>query len=122
MENVTQIYLWRGKSKTFECNNFVMIFFFLHANFVVKNFWWVCYLVEFNQYQSENMSICSDSEEEERPRSAKTSVDLSASPWPINMVNFEDVSSRRVSNYERLKTGAFDKIFIKSKQNLKFSI
>lgn len=38
------------------------------------------------------LSICSDSEEEERPRSAKTSIDLSAMPWPNNIVNLEDVS------------------------------
>lgn len=37
----------------------------------------------------------SDSEEEERgSRSAKSSVDLSASPWLNNFVNLEDVSSR----------------------------
>lgn len=38
------------------------------------------------------LSICSDSEEEERPRSAKTSVDLPISPWPNNLVSLEDVS------------------------------
>lgn len=38
------------------------------------------------------LSICSDSEEDERPRSAKTSIDLSSSPWPNNIINLEDVS------------------------------
>lgn len=51
------------------------------------------------------LSICSDSEEEERPRSAKTSVDLSASPWPNNIVNLEDVS---VAERKRPKRGAFN--------------
>lgn len=42
------------------------------------------------------LSICSDSEEEERPRSAKTSVDLTgSSDWPSHLVDKENVSSRR---------------------------
>lgn len=40
------------------------------------------------------LSICSDSEDdqENRPQSAKTSIDLSSLPWPNNIVNLEDVS------------------------------
>lgn len=41
---------------------------------------------------SEFKMLCSDSEEEERPRSHKTSVDLSSLPWPNNIVNSEGVS------------------------------
>ena len=43
---------------------------------------------EHNQFKM----LCSDSEEEERPRSHKTSVDLSSLPWPNNIVNSEGVS------------------------------
>jgi hypothetical protein len=43
---------------------------------------------ELNQFKM----LCSDSEEEERPRSHKTSVDLSSLPWPNNIVNSEGVS------------------------------
>lgn len=41
------------------------------------------------------LSVCSDSEEEERPRSAKTSIDLTGSSWPSHLVDKENVSSRR---------------------------
>lgn len=40
------------------------------------------------------LSICSDSDDdqENRPQSSKTSIDLSSLPWPNNIVNLEDVS------------------------------
>lgn len=41
-----------------------------------------------------SLSICYDSEDdqENRPQSAKTSIDLSPLPWPNNIVILEDVS------------------------------
>lgn len=75
------------------------------------------------------LSICSDSEEEERPRSAKTSIDLSSMPWPNNIVNLEDVSRKGRHKFLRnfslqrpavVRRGAIN-WFVKNEKQISFS-
>lgn len=95
------INFWCGQSKShLKCRKTL---FFLHKkNLLIvksckwKKMWKSCKKNKKDWSKEEKklampLSICSDSEDdqENRPQSAKTSIDLS---WPNNIVNLEDVS------------------------------